>query len=144
MDIDFTPLKNRLWHLKYRGGADWVDIAEGTGVHPSMISKIANGITKRPDITTWFKLRASKYAMPEPPLSNAPAVIPSDDSDTIQHIDIIRGFQNRRLAREINSLLLEIERINPQILEKIKYRLEGMLDAQEGVQQQASAKKRGA
>jgi transcriptional regulator with XRE-family HTH domain len=56
-----------------------------------------------------------------------------------QHTDVIKKFQNRELALEINEILLEIEQADPDKLEEVKDVLKAMVPKR----QKAETKKRG-
>ncbi|MFZ7126380.1 MAG: hypothetical protein ACOWWM_09545 [Desulfobacterales bacterium] len=71
----------------------------------------------------------ARILSPDAPASNERPK--TSDVIEFEHIDLIKRFQNKELARSINRDLLEIERIRPEALEraaeKIRTLLEGML-----------------
>jgi plasmid maintenance system antidote protein VapI len=91
-------------------------------VKPVHIKKMAEYIGITPESLleksqTWNKTESHQ------PVAPVPGNLTRIDQ---QHTDVIKKFQNRELALEINKLLVEIEQRNPELLVIIKAQLSGM------------------
>jgi hypothetical protein len=131
-EIKNTCFQDRLKLIITRSGDQKKDFAKNCGIAETQLYGYLNGASE-PGTKVYQKMKRrypwinidwliSGEGCPE---------ISNDNRDSnvieLQHIDIVKGFNDKARAKSINAALLELERTSPSAFEAIEAYIKGMV-----------------
>ena len=130
-EIKLSKLGKRLMELQKHENINQTQLANKLGISNSYLTEIKYQRTKKGGLKFWDAIRREfseweDYLRNDVKISKK-LIMVSEPS----HEHIIHSFKDKTLAKELNELMLKIEKISPEKLERVKMYLEGILEGLE-------------
>jgi transcriptional regulator with XRE-family HTH domain len=141
LEYDLSTIGGRIAFIRSKHGENQIVFSEKTGISKATISEIENNkydpsfsaIVRIVEVyhvdPMWLITGASNdLKIEESAVNDSTTSYPQDISVPniidISHAELVKEFQQKDLAKECNSIMIELERIDPMELEEVKSFLE--------------------